>query len=109
MQALDYANELARQFNAQVHLMHAEVPDETPAVPGAGHLMRECAESVTFLREKLGGMEQERPPRFWPENCHIRTGRPYQGICELARELNADLIVLASRGNTGARFHRLAA
>ena len=103
MQALDYATELARLFKAQVHLMHVQMPDEIVAVPGAGHLMRECAESVTFLREKLGAIQQERPPQFWPENCHIRTGCAHREICELARELNADLIVLASRGNSGLK------
>src|SRR5450631_3942563 len=71
MHALDYATELAKQFNAQVHLMHVQMPDEAVAVPGGGHLMRECAESITFLRDKLGAIQQERPPQFWPENCHI--------------------------------------
>jgi nucleotide-binding universal stress UspA family protein len=103
MQALDYATELAKQFGAQVHLMHVQMPDEAVAVLGAGHLMRECAESVTFLREKLGAIQQERPPQFWPENCHIRTGRAYREICDLARELNVDLVVLASRGNSGLK------
>jgi nucleotide-binding universal stress UspA family protein len=103
MHALDYATELAKQFNAQVHLMHVQMPDEAVAVPGGGHLMRECAESITFLRDKLGAIQQERPPQFWPENCHIRTGRAYREICELARELNVDLIVLASRGNSGLK------
>jgi nucleotide-binding universal stress UspA family protein len=83
--------------------MHVQMPDDAVAVPAAGHLMRECAESVTFLREKLGAIQQERPPQFWPENCHIRTGRAYREICELARELNVDLIVLASRGNSGLK------
>lgn len=103
MQALDYATELARQFNAQIHLMHVQMPDETLAPPGAGHFMRECAESVTFLREKLGAIQPERPPQFWPENCHIRMGRAYREICDLARELKVDLIVLASRGNSGLK------
>ena len=103
MQALDYATELAKQFGAQIHLMHVQMPDEAAAVPGGAHLMRECAESVTFLREKLGAIQQEGPPQFWPENCHIRTGHAYREICELARELNIDLIVLASRGNSGLK------
>lgn len=103
MQALNYATPLAKQLNAQIHLMHVQLPDEACAVPGAGHLMRECAESVTFLHEKLAGIQLERPQQFWPENCHIRTGRAYEEICNLARELNVDLIVLSSRGNTGLK------
>ena len=103
MRALDYATALAEQFKAQIHLVHVQMPDEACAVPGGGHLMRECAESVTFLHEKLAGIKTERPPQFWPENCHIRTGHAYEEICDLARELNIDLIVLASRGNTGLK------
>ena len=103
MHALDYATELAKQYGAQVHLMHVQMPDEALAVPGGGHLLRESAESVTFWREKLGAIQHERPPQFWPENCHIRMGRAYREICDLARELNVDLIVLASRGNSGLK------
>lgn len=103
MQALDYATQLAEQFDAKIHLMHVQMSDETLAEPGAGHLMRECAESVAFLRGKLGAIQPDRPPLFWPENCHIRMGRPYEEICELGRELQVDLVVLASRGNSGLK------
>jgi nucleotide-binding universal stress UspA family protein len=103
MQALDYATALAEQFKAQIHLVHVQMPDEACAVSGAGHLMRECAESVTFLHEKLAGIKTERRPQFWPENCHVRSGHAYKEICDLARKLNIDLVVLASRGNTGLK------
>ena len=103
MQALDYATALAEQFKAQIHLVHVQMPDEACAVRGAGYLMRECAESVTFLHEKLAGIKTDRRPQFWPENCHIRSGHPYEEIRDLARKLNIDLIVLASRGNMGLK------
>jgi len=103
MQALDYATALAQKENAQIHLLHVQMPDEASVVPGAGHLMRESAESATFLREKLSAGQQEGIPQFWPENCHIRTGRAYHEICELARESRADLIVLGSHGHTGLK------
>jgi nucleotide-binding universal stress UspA family protein len=103
MQALDYATAFAEHFKAQIHLVHVQMPDEACAVSSAGHLIRECAESVTFLHEKLAGIKTEHRPQFWPENCHIRTGHPYEEIRDLARELNIDLIVLASRGNTGLK------
>jgi len=101
MQAFDYAISLAKQFNAEIQLAHVQIADEACAVPNAGHLIRECAEAATLLREKLEGQEP-RPP-FWPENCHIRTGRPYEQICKLALELGVDLIVLGSRGHTGLK------
>lgn len=104
MQELDYATALAKQLNAQIHLVHVQIPDEACVVPEAGHLMRECAEAVTFLHEKLAAVQPEqRRPLFWPENCHVRTGRPYEEICNLAKELEADLIVLSSHGDTGLK------
>jgi Universal stress protein family len=55
MQALDYATALAEQFKAQIHLVHVQMPDEACAVPGAGHLMRECAESGHLSSRKTRG------------------------------------------------------
>lgn len=103
MRALDYAAGLAKKLNAQIHLVYVQTPDEACAVPNAGHVLRESAESVMFLREQPRGVEAERPTQFWPDNCHIRTGRAHEEICSLARELDVDLIVLASRGNTGLK------
>ena len=103
MEAFDYATLLATEFGAEIQLAHIQTPDEACAVPGAGHLIRECAEAATLIHTKLGDLEPQRPPQFWPENCHIRTGRPYEEIKKLARELNVDLIVLGSRGNTGLK------
>jgi nucleotide-binding universal stress UspA family protein len=103
MEAFDYATLLANQFGAEIQLVHVQMPDEACAVPGAGHLIRECAEAATLIHQKLGYLEPERPPQFWPENCHIRVGHPDEEICKLARELDVELIVLGSRGNTGLK------
>ncbi len=103
MQAVSYAVSLAKKFGATIHLVHVNAPDEACAVQGAGHLMRECAESVAFLQERLSDVQRKHMPSFWPENCHVRTGQAYQEICGLARELEADVIVLATRGHTGLK------
>ena len=103
MQAVSYAVSLAKKFGATIHLVHVNALDEACAVQGAGHLMRECAESVAFLQERLAEVQRKHVPSFWPENCHVRTGQAYQEICGLARELEADLIVLATRGHTGLK------
>jgi nucleotide-binding universal stress UspA family protein len=103
MQALSYAVSLAKHFQSVVHLVHVHHPDEASSVPGAGHLMRECAESVEFLKERLSDVQRKHAPSFWPENCHVRTGVPYREICDLAHEVNADLIVLATRGHSGLK------
>lgn len=101
--ALDHAVQVARKFEATIHLVHVQAPDEAAPIAGAGHLLRECAESITFLQERLAKAHRKHVPSFWPENCHVRSGQAYHEVCELAREIGADLIVLATRGHTGLK------
>jgi nucleotide-binding universal stress UspA family protein len=103
MQAFDYAVTLAKKLGAKIEMIHVQLPDEACAAPGAGHLIRECAEATALIHKRLGQLDGEKRPQFWPENCRIRTGHPYEEICKVADELNVDLIVLGSRGNTGLK------
>jgi nucleotide-binding universal stress UspA family protein len=101
MQMLDYAAALARRFHAKVHLVHVYPPDEAALVPGAGNLMRQTAEEL--FSDQLSPVHREQVRSFWPQNCHVRSGVAYREICELAREIRADLIALATRGHTGLK------
>ena len=58
-----------------------------------------------FLSFKTGSWDIEHKHRlkFPPDHCHIRSGRPFAEICKLAREINADLIILGSRGYSGLK------
>jgi len=102
MEALDYAVAFAKQFQAAIHLVHVHPADELSSAPGAGHLLLQSAEAIERLNEELAGIHRKHVS-FCPENCHVRGGRPYQEIVELAREIDADLIVLATRGHTGLK------
>ena len=102
MQALDYATELASRWNARIHLLYVEAPDNALTVPDAAPLMRECAEAVAIRDKEVTDARDERAPQFWPENCHIRSGLAWEEICNLAHQLDVDLIVLAPGGNPGA-------
>jgi nucleotide-binding universal stress UspA family protein len=103
MQALDYAVELAKQFRAAIHLVHVHPPDEASSVPGAAHLLLQSAEAIERLNEELTGIHRKRVEPFCPENCHVRGGQPYQEIIALAREIDADLIVLSTHGHSGLK------
>jgi nucleotide-binding universal stress UspA family protein len=103
VKALDYAVWLAQQFRAAIHLVNVYPPDEASAVPGARHLLFQSAEAIERLNEELTGIHRKRVPTFRPENCHIRGGQPYQEIVRLAREIDADLIVLATRGHSALK------
>ena len=101
MEMLSYAAALARRFDAAVHLIHVYPPDEAALVPGAGHLMRQTAEEL--FRDQLSPSHREQVGSFWAQNCHVRSGGAHQEICELACQIEADLIVLATRGHTGLK------
>jgi nucleotide-binding universal stress UspA family protein len=103
MEALDYAVWVAKQFHAAIHLVHVYPPDEASSVPGAAHLLLQSAEAIERLNEELTGIHRKHVPTFRPENCHIRGGRPYEQIVRLARELDADLIALSTRGHSGLK------
>jgi nucleotide-binding universal stress UspA family protein len=103
MEALDYAVSLAKQFHAAIHLVHIYPPDEASSAPGAAHLLLQSAEAIERLNEELTGIHRKHVPTFCPDNCHIRSGRPYEQIVRLARELEADLIALSTRGHSGLK------
>jgi len=103
VEALDYAVWLAKQFRAAIHLVHVYPPDEASSVPGAGHLLFQSAEAIERLNEELTGIHRKHVPTFRPENCHIHGGRPYEEIVGVAHEIDADLIVLSTRGHSGLK------
>ena len=103
LEALDYAVWLAKQFRAAIHLVHVYPPDEASSVPGAAHLLLQSAEAIERLNEELTGIHRKHVPTFRPENCHIRGGRPYEQIVRVAREIDADLIALSTRGHSGLK------
>jgi nucleotide-binding universal stress UspA family protein len=103
IEALDYAVWLAQQFRAAIHLVHVYPPDEASSVPGAGHLLLQSAEVIERMNEELTGIHRKRVEPFRPENCHVRGGRPYEEIVRLARQIDADLIALSTRGHSGLK------
>lgn len=103
MCALKYTIPLAGEFQAAIHLIHVQPIDEFSAVPGAGHLMLNCADALARLQNHVGPIQKRHAIQFWPENCHIVSGRPSEEICNLARKINADLIVLPTRGHGGLK------
>ena len=102
MQALDYAIPFAEQFHSAIHLLYVHEKDhEFSPTEGASHLLFQTAKARAQLRQRLADVPHEYPLRFHAEDCHVQFGRAHRKICELARKLDADLIVIASRGRTG--------
>jgi nucleotide-binding universal stress UspA family protein len=103
MQALKYTISFAQEFGSTIHLVHVQPVDEMTAISRAGHLMLNCADAIALIQDRLAEIQRKRDVRFWPDNCHVVSGRPFEEICKLAREIEADLIVLPTRGHSGLK------
>src|SRR6516225_8958969 len=100
---LDYAILVARQFGAEVHPVHVRPQTEARAIQRAGRTMVNYRDHISFLLDRLVEIEHKHGLKFPPDHCHIRSGRPFAEICNLAREIDADLIILGSRGYSGLK------
>ena len=55
------------------------------------------------VRSRLHEMAQDRALALRRVSLHTKAGRPYEQICRLARRLEIDLIITATRGRTGSK------
>jgi len=89
--ALEFALPLAKHFDATVHLVYVYESGAAPLLWPDAELARSVAEKVEY---RFGA-----GPRT--QDCHIRLGKPFQEIIATAAELKADLIVIATHGQSG--------
>jgi nucleotide-binding universal stress UspA family protein len=105
--AIQPAKNLARRFNASVHLVHVywfDYPAGFTAlsgpVPGWSMTVQEEVEKSLAARLQEVASEFELPPA----HCHLCTGAPvFDEISHLAQELPADLIVTSTHGYGGVK------
>lgn len=103
MQALKCAIPLAEDFKAAIHLIHVQPADEMTGISRAGRLMLSCADAIRLMQDRVAGLQRKHEIRFWPDICHVASGRPFEEICKLARKIEADLIVMPTRGHGGLK------
>jgi len=101
LKAIPYALAIARQFGANVHLLHVvdttQLPAPTlltlPLVPQAEWNKRLMSRLMAVaLKYRTDGIVSALNPR---------AGSAFQEVCAAAGKLNADLIVIATHGYTG--------
>lgn len=103
LQAIQSALPLAKQFRAEVHLVHVFEPDYPLASMVAMPLIVPELEVGRRVRRHLKDVAAKYGIKFGPQNIHALRGRPFEEICRLAREGSADLISISTRGNTGLK------
>jgi nucleotide-binding universal stress UspA family protein len=101
--ALDRACELAAEHGAEVVLVHVLGPNPIPMAgpevmvlpPNLDEQLREAS------REALDRAIAEAKDRGVSVSGELETGPAALGVCSLAKRLDADLVVVGTRGNTG--------
>jgi nucleotide-binding universal stress UspA family protein len=102
--ALRYAIDLARASGGEIVLAHVLEPIAFPSTIGVDPISPQLLETV---RENSARALEALRSREIPEEVRSRAilldGHPYTRILAAAREQLADLIVIATRGNTGLK------
>ena len=105
--ALNYAIALARQFGSTIHCVH--VIDQRYLEGGGGDAIYVSAghveETLRSIREhalkRLAHQTKKAEAYQLKAESHVREGRPVEQIEAIAKELNADLVVVATHGRSG--------
>ena len=103
--ALVYALSFAEQFGAKVTLLNVVEPAVYPIELGYVPLEIDTLHRAmqNSARERLADIAAKRVPGRFRANTLVRVGRPHQEITKAAKELESDLIVIATHGYTGLK------
>ena len=99
---LAWARALARRHGAAVHLVHAVQPPPVLGtdVPVAIDVMDDFVDAA---RHKLDDLAQAWGQDGIEVHCRTAVGSPWRVVVEAAREVGADLVVIATRGHSGLK------
>lgn len=103
LEAIPFALPLVKQFGAELHLVHVFAPDFPLATMAAMPLIIPELQVGPTVRDHLEAVAKKQGLELRRENIHAVKGRPFQEICNLAREIDIDLIVVSTRGHTGLK------
>jgi nucleotide-binding universal stress UspA family protein len=101
LEAIQFALPLIKRFGADLHLGHVFASDYPITALVAMPLVLPEVEINQSVRRHLKSVAKKYSIELRRENLHALKGRPFEEICRLARRISIDLIVIATRGNTG--------
>ena len=103
LSAVEFAFPVAKQFGADLHLAHVFEPDYPITSMVALPLIVPEVEVGRRVRRHLKDIAKKYSVELKRGNIHAAKGKAFVEICRIARERNIDLIVIATRGNTGLK------
>ena len=103
LKTLGFAQAIAKQFGAHLHLAHIYEPDIPITTVMAMPLSLPPVQVGQGVRRHLRDVAKRFGIEVRPGAIHAIEGRPFEEICRIARLEAIDLIVIATRGNTGLK------
>lgn len=101
LSAVEFAAPLIKEFGADLHLVHVFASDYPITALAALPLVLPEVEIDQSVHRQLKDVAKKYSIDLRRESLHALKGRPFEEICRLARDISIDLIVIATRGNTG--------
>jgi len=99
LKALDYAIDFTEARNAELLLLHVVEPiRNTRLMPDVSEILEHHRVEAA---EKLAELEQRTRGRHRKCRSEVHFGVPYDVIAEVAKQFEADLIIMATHGYTG--------
>lgn len=102
-QVLACAVAYARQFEAALELLYVVAPYYAFDPNGLTGYQDLEAESITGAKKALHDLAHEKVPPILSCQIQVRCGRVVTEICDAAREISADLIIISTHGYTGLK------
>jgi universal stress protein A len=103
---VETAQDMAELYNAELHVVHVSellsVAYSPEGVSWGTQIYTIEAEIRAANKKKLGKMAVDL--KIGKENCHLLDGRPSTQIHELSKELDVDLIVMGTHGQSGLQL-----
>src|SRR6266567_2549248 len=103
LEAIEAALPLIKHFGADLHLVHVFEPDYPLSSMAAIPLVVPELEIGQRVQRRLRDVAEDYSVPLRRENIHAMKGRPFEEICRLGQKIDIDLIVIATRGNTGLK------
>jgi nucleotide-binding universal stress UspA family protein len=103
--AIETAQRLAKRFGAAVHLVHVHeyyypVGFMAPGAPVPMSMVAFRADTAERIADEFRALAKKHG--ISATNCYVRNDTPvFNGVCKVARQINADLIVTPTHGYTG--------
>lgn len=101
--ALTYAVQFAKEFGATLDVVHVVAPYYSGDPYGFTDFAPIDQQVKANGEQRVAALVLKQVPQGIPVETYVRMGRPASVITEVAKELDADLIIIATHGHTGLK------